>query len=380
MNCQADLARGKKNRQSDTKRTHKVEVTNRIMLLYELDSPIEHKYGGSLTEEQFSRCTRQTELDSPRWMPYPQRPPVVENICGKFVFRVAGGGSNESSVNDGSVTDSVQSEISDLEEKSSECANYEFETETTCSLSRSGTSWSNHSHSLDPLSLIPRAADHIQARNQFQGSESPDAAAPKATIYTSCLDNTYYRQVSIDQRLSSVCFNTGSPFGKQQDIFHIDGHVTARCTPGLPRSLIFKGSKGVESVSRLMRDLFLDQESTVPLVHMGVISSCIGVRLQTSRCCYLENRVLDGTGAMYGGWMTVEARSPDQCNIIRLSVSDWTGLLLPSVAPTSNDIVITGKGSIVHRFSWTGVPWTYQVENDVLGACESVAAAIMSVC
>jgi hypothetical protein len=324
------------------------------MLLYELTSPIEHKYGGSLTEEQSSRCSRQTELNSPRWMPYPHRPPLIENICGKFVIRLSGDSSNG-----GSVSDSVQSELSDSEEKSNEGASHELEKENVYSSGRGEFSPSN--------------------RSKIHGSEASRLSL-NAPIYTSCLNNNYYRQVSIDQRLSSVCFNTDSPFGKQQEIFHIDGHVTARCTPGLPRSLIFKGSKGMESVTRLMRDLFLDQENTLPLVHMGVISSCIGVRLQTSQCCYLENRVLDGTGTMHGGWMTVETRSPDQCNIVRLSVKDWTGLLLPSVVPISNDIVITGKGSIVHRLAWTGLPWDDQVERDILGACESVASAIASVC
>jgi hypothetical protein len=259
------------------------------MLLYELASPVEHKYGGTLTDEESARCTRQTELDSPRWIPYAWRPPHVENICGKFVVRVGEG-------------------------------------------------------------------------------------------YTSCLNNQH---VAVDNRLRSVCFRTDSPFGRQQEMFHVDGHVTARCTPGLPKSLIFKGAKGMQSVANLMRDLFLDQDKahkTIPLVHMGVISSCAGVRLQTSQCCYLENRVLEGSGVMYGNWMGVEARTPDQCNIVRLSVKDWTGLLPPHLTPASNDMVITGKGSVVHRFSWPGLAWDEAVELELLEACEKVVEAIVSVC
>lgn len=256
------------------------------MLLYELASPAENKYGGSLTAEQSARCTRQTELESPRWAPYAWRSPHVENICGKFV---------------------------------------------------------------------------VKAGN----------------TYTSCLNN---QRVAIDHRLNSVCFRTDSPFGRQQEMFHVDGHVTARCTPGLPRSMIFKGAKGIKSVANLMRDLFLDQERTIPLVHMGVVSSCTGVRLQTSQCCYLENRVLEGCGALRGGWLVVEARTPDQCNIVRLSVTDWSELLPISLTPTSNDIVITGKGSIVHRFAWAGLPWDQEVEQELLEACERVVAAIASVC
>ncbi len=201
--------------------------------------------------------------------------------------------------------------------------------------------------------------------------------AGETPIYTSCLNN---QQVAIDHRLSSVCFRTDSPFGRQQEMFHLDGHITARCTPGLPRSMIFKGAKGARSVTNLVRDLFLDKERAVALVHMGVVSSCMGVRLQTSQCCYLENRVMEGFGAMRGGWITVEARTPDQCNIVRLSVKDWTTLLPLPLIPASNDIVITGKGSVVHRLSWTGLPWDETTERELLRACESVVEAITSVC
>ena len=304
------------------------------MLLYELDSPVEVKYGGSLTEEEYSRCTRQTELNSPRWAPYPQRSPLVENICGKFVVCVTDNGNKP-----------------EIESENSELARENADTET-------------QSISDSDAEVTVRGAVRLPP-------------AHTTHLYTSCLNN---RQVTLDSRLDSVCFKTHSPFGPQHEMFHMDGHVTARCTPGLPRSLIFKGAKGFLSVTRLMRDMFLDHVNTIPLVHMAVISSCMGVRLQTSQCCYLENRVIDGSGTMHGGWMTVEARSPDQCNIVRLSVKDWTGLLLPSAMPLTNDIVITGKGSVVHRFTWIGLAWNEQVEHDILGACESVVEAIASVC
>ena len=289
------------------------------MLLYELTSPAEHKYGGDLTEEQTARCTRQTQLDGPSWMPYALRTPHVENLCGKFVVRVAGISARITGSGIGDVLD----------------------------------------------------------RDLDEGNAPLNEPSNLKSGYTSCLNN---QRVAIDHRLSSVCFRVDSPFGRQQEMFHLDGHITARCTPGLPRSMIFKGAKGAGSVSNLMRDLFLDQKVTIPLVHMGVISSCMGVRLQTSQCCYLENRVMEGFGVMRGGWMAVEARTPDQCNIVRLSVKDWSTLLPISLTPASNDIVITGKGSVVHRFAWAGLPWDGDVELELLAACESVVAAIASVC
>ena len=338
------------------------------MLLYELTSPVELKYGGSLTEEQSTRCTRQTELNSPRWTPYPPRTPQVENICGKFVVRVAGGTATErggGSVEEGSGATSSASGEGESGKGENKIGNtIEISMGNTIEISMGNT-------------IENKIDNEIEIENQNESQIEREINSTKPTVYTSCLNN---RQVAVDQRLSSVCFKTDSPFGKQREIFHIDGHITVRCTPGLPKSMIFKGAKGVESITRLIRDLILDQEKTVALVHMGVISSCMGVRLQTSQCCYLENRVNEGVGTMRGGWMTVEARSPDQCNIVRLSVKDWTGLLLPSIIPISNDIVITGKGSVIHRFSWVGLPWDEHVERDVLGACESVVEAISSVC
>lgn len=286
------------------------------MFLYELTSPVELKYGGELTTDQSARCSRVTELNSPRWSPFPARRPHVENLCGKFVIRV-----------DGSTATAPG--------------------ETPAS-----------------------------------GDVGSDARADdlRYPSYISCLSN---QQEVVDPRLSSVCFRINSPFGKQWEMFHMDGHVTIRCTPGLPRSMIFKGSKGVQGVVRLMRDLFLDDGETMPLAHMGVVSSCMGLRLQTSQCCYLENRIIEGFGPMRGGWITVETRAPDQCNVVRLSVKDWSVLLpghLLHIAPTANDLVITGRGSVVHRLSWAGLPWDEEVERELLEGCGRVVDAVAAVC
>lgn len=330
---------------------------------------MELKFGGSLTEEELQRCERQTLLNSPRWTPYPWRSPVVENICGKFMVRVegrGGGSMKRGKRGSGSSVDLSASEVS---------------SDSDLGIPRSNPNVSNScqgaSCSQDLMDLACEFEEGVRESPKHTKSPKSGPNDPNTPIYTSCLSD---RQLTVNPRLRSVCFDTETPFGKQQEILHIDGHITARCTPGLPRSLIFKGAKGMDSVSRLMRDLFLDQEKTIPLVHMGVVSSCLGVRLQTSECCYLENRVLNGTGIMRGGWMTVETRAPDQCNVVRLSVTDWTGLLLPVLIPVTNDIVITGKGSIVHRFSWIGLSWNQEVERDILDACESVASAIASVC
>jgi len=176
---------------------------------------------------------------------------------------------------------------------------------------------------------------------------------------------------ALDERLAGVSFRVTSPFGLQTELYHLAGHVTSRATPGLPKSMIFKGVKGAAGLASLRQDLLLEGP-VVPTVHMAVVSCCLGARLQTSQGCYLENRVAEG-GAL--AWLAVESRSLDQCNVVRLGVRDWDGLL-PGRAPLANDIVVTGKGSLVHRLTWEGLEWSEAAEADVLDACERVAGAV----
>jgi hypothetical protein len=50
------------------------------------------------------------------------------------------------------------------------------------------------------------------------------------------------------------------------------------------------------------------------------------------------------------------------------------------LTPASNDIVITGKGSVVHRFSWPGLAWDETVEYEILNGCAGVVDRLLSVC
>lgn len=171
-------------------------------------------------------------------------------------------------------------------------------------------------------------------------------------------------------RLGPVSFRASSPFGTQTELYHLAGHVTSRSTPGLARTMIFKGVRGEQGLEALRRDLLFDGVGSA--VHMAVVSSCLGKRVQTSADCYLENRVRDGTL----GWLGVESRCLDQCNVVRLRVVDFAGLLPQALRPLTNDIVVTGRGSVLHRLTWRALPWDEWVERDVLDGCERVVDGI----
>lgn len=132
--------------------------------------------------------------------------------------------------------------------------------------------------------------------------------------------------------------------------------------------MIFRGVKGMTGLSSLKRDMLLD--GVVSTVHMAVIGCRLGMRLQTSQGCYLENRVERDTPNRF----RIESRCLDQCNVVRLSVCKWG---IPStLVPLNNDIVVTGKGSLVHRFTWDGLVWDEPTEAAILAECEQVAEDI----
>jgi hypothetical protein len=180
----------------------------------------------------------------------------------------------------------------------------------------------------------------------------------------------------VSPRLQSVCFKNTTPFGRQTEIFHIKGHISITCSPGLVNSVSFKGVRGLKAMKVLISDLMLPEDTTMGLIHMGVFGSSLGVRLQTSPGCYLENRVVHVLR-----WLAIEIRPIDHCNAVRLAVKDWAGTGLSSrFWPLENDIVITGKGSVMHRFSWNGLEWTAEAESEILKACEVVSDAIRAIC
>lgn len=180
----------------------------------------------------------------------------------------------------------------------------------------------------------------------------------------------------LSPRLDSVCFKTTTPFGRQTEIFHVKGHISFTCAPGLVNSVSFKGVRGFKAMRVLITDLLLPEDTTQGLIHMGVFGSSLGVRLQTSPGCYLENRVVHVLR-----WLAIEVRPIDHCNAVRLTVKDWSGTgLEENLRPLENDIVITGRGSVMHRFSWHGLTWTAEAEAEILKACEVVSDAIREIC
>jgi len=183
----------------------------------------------------------------------------------------------------------------------------------------------------------------------------------------------------VDERLRGVLCKTPTPFGMQTDLFHVKGQITARNAPGLPRTIGFKGVRGHLALQELISDALLPKETTSK-VHMAVFGACMGKRLQTSPGCYLENKIWHRVGLE---WVVVGTRCMDQINVVRLRVVDWgvTGLDKERW-PVYNDLVLTGKGSIIIRLTWNGrgVEWGAEAEGELISACQWVVDALGRAC
>lgn len=183
----------------------------------------------------------------------------------------------------------------------------------------------------------------------------------------------------MSDRLRSVCFKSPAPFGAQTELFHLRGQLTARSALGLEKAIGFKGVRGHSAMRELITDSLLPG-TTVARVHMAVFSSFIGRRMQTSPGCYLENKVHREIP-----WLFVVGRCMDQFNVVRLGVGDWTAMgLEEKFWPGANDIVLTGRGSLLHRFTWNGVlrglEWTQEAEDAIRAACQRVSDAVGAAC
>jgi hypothetical protein len=183
----------------------------------------------------------------------------------------------------------------------------------------------------------------------------------------------------MSDRLKSVSSKSPSPFGAQTELFHLRGQLTARNAPGLEKAIGFKGVRGHDAMRELIRDSLLPDE-TVAKVHMAVFSSFTGRRIQTSPGCYLENKV-----AREMPWLFVDARCMDQFNVVRLGVGDWKAMGLDArFWPKMNDLVLTARGSLLHRFTWNGsgngLEWTQEAEDALCQVCQRVSDAIKEAC
>lgn len=144
----------------------------------------------------------------------------------------------------------------------------------------------------------------------------------------------------------------------------------------------FKGCQGASALQRIADSLALDSPNA--RVHMGVLCAHLGRCLDTGHCSHFEEAV-----ARRFHSIRVVGRMFDMNLTIRLHIkrfSDEAELpggiepLRGSLVPSSIDITVSGRGTVLYRMSWPGCDWTPDAEARVVAFCEGLTEAFRACC
>lgn len=179
------------------------------------------------------------------------------------------------------------------------------------------------------------------------------------------------------RNLQGVLVNTRNKFGCQREVFSLYGNVSI----GRGRTT-FMGARNAYCIGRLADALALSSHRNV--VYMAVLCAKTGKRIQVRSSGLLEARLSNS----WGHYLRVEARMYDHTNTVRMSIrhfmdplaegddthgrQETTFALAPAYRPLKNNWTITGRGTVMARFTWTGVEWTSECEAACLALCDRV--------
>lgn len=170
--------------------------------------------------------------------------------------------------------------------------------------------------------------------------------------------------------LKGVVMNTVSPFGRQREVYTLHGNVTINQGRGS-----FMGAQSVAGLERLAS--MLDLSTSENVVHMAVICGKIGKRLQVSSSGLLETKL-----NKFASNVRIEGRMYDHTNTVRLHVfkfeDDGLFELARAFRPDKNDWTVTGRGTVMIRFTWKRVRWTAESEAACMRLCSRVVETCLS--
>lgn len=168
-------------------------------------------------------------------------------------------------------------------------------------------------------------------------------------------------------------------FGYHKELLHADG--TLYLYGGSPALVHFKGCQGAAALQRIADTLGLDSASA--RVHMGVLGARLGRCVDTTHCSHFEEAV-----ARRFRSVRVVGRMFDMNLTIRLHITRFDDAELPAgapplppdLAPSSIDITVSGRGTVLYRMSWPGCDWTPEAEARVVAFCEALTEAFRGCC
>lgn len=146
-----------------------------------------------------------------------------------------------------------------------------------------------------------------------------------------------------------------SPCGWNENIYSIYGNCSYLC--GTSERMHFKGCQGLAAVHKLADELNAPKKDII--IHMVVISGCMGE--------FVDVRPSGLMDTLLRRMKVIPFRSLDSTNAVRFNVrmDEWLDLPRPKVS----DWTITTRGSVVIKFTWSALPWTFEVEKAMLEFC-----------
>jgi hypothetical protein len=172
--------------------------------------------------------------------------------------------------------------------------------------------------------------------------------------------------------LGGLIVDTITPFGVQHMLFHAEGNVVVDQGRGF-----FKACRSAAGLEELSRCLYL--ETPKNRVHMLVLTARLGKRVQVESGGFLERSLAPHQ------WLFRITPPMDEVNHMRLEVKTFAGPfeIDRSIRPLANDWTVTGRGSVIARFTWPKDEtqnWNSDVERMVIQYSERVIALLDSCC
>lgn len=207
--------------------------------------------------------------------------------------------------------------------------------------------------------------------------------APEGGVETILLDDRYTPYSSQQARIENLCGsfseyvhtaglqNVISKVNGQCELFHLHGNVVIN--QGRGSFLAVRGMHGLECLSRAV-----NLASPRNVVHMVVLTSKIGKRVQVSSAGLLEACLARQTGVI-----RVMGRMYEHTNSVGFSILrfDKTPFFMPQeFRPDNNDWTVTGKGMVIIRLIWKSLEWTQACEDACLSMCDQVSDWMRTSC
>jgi hypothetical protein len=172
--------------------------------------------------------------------------------------------------------------------------------------------------------------------------------------------------------LQGLVVDTITPFGVQHMLFHAEGNVVVDQGRGF-----FKACRSAAGLEELSRCLYL--ETPKNRVHMLVLTARLGKRVQVESGGFLERSLAPHQ------WLFRITPPMDEVNHMRLEVKTFAGPfeIDRSIRPLANDWTVTGRGSVIARFTWPKDEtqnWNSDVERMVIQYSERVIALLNTCC